>query len=138
MKVPSPHEALIYLMVVTSASDRDMTDDELARIGEVVRTWPIFDGFEDNELLPAAQRCQKLLQEQQDGLGTVLSLVRDVLPSHVRDTAYAMAFEVAAADLEMHLAERHILKRVAAALELPSATVAAIELAAKARLRLLT
>ena len=37
MAKPTAHEALIYLMVVTSASDRDMTDVELARIGEVVQ-----------------------------------------------------------------------------------------------------
>src|SRR5437762_2774463 len=36
MPLPTPHEGLIYLMVITSASDRDMTDVELARIGDVV------------------------------------------------------------------------------------------------------
>ena len=30
MAQPTAHEALIYLMVVTSAADRDMTDVELA------------------------------------------------------------------------------------------------------------
>ena len=40
MPLLTPHEALIYLMVITSASDRDMTDVELARIGDVVRSWP--------------------------------------------------------------------------------------------------
>ncbi|TGR90010.1 Tellurite resistance protein TerB, partial [bacterium M00.F.Ca.ET.191.01.1.1] len=33
MPLLTTHEALIYLMVITSASDRDMTDVELARIG---------------------------------------------------------------------------------------------------------
>src|SRR5438128_2905376 len=32
MPSPTPHEALIYLMVITSASDRDMTDVQLPRI----------------------------------------------------------------------------------------------------------
>ncbi|TIM60124.1 MAG: Tellurite resistance protein TerB, partial [Mesorhizobium sp.] len=41
-----PHEALIHLMVITSASDRDMTDVELARIGDVVRSWPVFEDFD--------------------------------------------------------------------------------------------
>ena len=35
MARPTAHEALIYLMVITSASDREMTDSELARIGAV-------------------------------------------------------------------------------------------------------
>ena len=36
MSLLNPHEALIYLMVITSAVDRDMTDVELARIGNVL------------------------------------------------------------------------------------------------------
>ncbi len=55
MKKPTAHEALIYLMVVTSASERDMTDVELARIGEVVQTWPIFEDFDAEKLVKIAQ-----------------------------------------------------------------------------------
>ena len=60
----SAHEALIYLMVVTSASDRDMTDVELARLGEVVRTWPVFMDFAPERLVEVAQDCQRLVQEE--------------------------------------------------------------------------
>jgi hypothetical protein len=38
MPNPTVHEALIYLMVVASASDRDMSDPELGLIGKVVRS----------------------------------------------------------------------------------------------------
>jgi hypothetical protein len=55
MPSPTAHEALIYLMVVTSASDRDMTDVELTRIGEVVRSWPIFIDFNADRLVLVAQ-----------------------------------------------------------------------------------
>ncbi|TIU62544.1 MAG: Tellurite resistance protein TerB, partial [Mesorhizobium sp.] len=55
----TPHEALIYLMVITSASDRDMTDVELARIGDVVRSWPVFVDFNQDRLVAVAQACQK-------------------------------------------------------------------------------
>ncbi len=51
MPLLTPHEALIYLMVITSASDRDMTDVELARIGDVVRTWPVFEDFDQDRLV---------------------------------------------------------------------------------------
>ena len=67
MKKPSAHEALIYLMVVTSASDRDMTDVELARIGDVVKSWPIFEGFREDRLVKVAQDCQQLLHEEGGG-----------------------------------------------------------------------
>jgi hypothetical protein len=94
MGKPGTHEALIYLMVVTSASDREMTDVELGRIGAVIRTWPIFEDFDENRLIPTAQACQRLLAEK-DGLDAVLALARSAIPPHLHDTAYAAAFEVA-------------------------------------------
>ena len=104
MPKPSTHEALIYLMVITSASDREMTDVELARIGVVTRSWPIFEDFNEDDLIPTAQTCQRLLQDKQ-GLDGVLALARSAIPTHLHDTAYAAAFEVATVDLEMRMEE---------------------------------
>ena len=59
MSLLNPHEALIYLMVITSAVDRDMTDVELARIGNVLKTWPVFQDFDDWKLIRVAQDCQQ-------------------------------------------------------------------------------
>lgn len=137
MSKPSTHEALIYLMVVTSASDRDMTDVELERIGVVIRTWPIFEDFDENRLIPTAQACQRLLAEQ-GGLDAVLTQARSTIPAHLHDTAYSAAFEVASADLEMRMEERRILQLLRHALSVDEATVAAIERATKARHRTLT
>ncbi|MER9072356.1 tellurite resistance TerB family protein [Mesorhizobium sp. M0904] len=133
----SPHEAMIYLMVITSASDRDMTDIELARIGDVVRSWPVFEDFNQERLVDVAQACQEMLQEK-DGLEGVLARVAEALPERLRDTAYAAAFEVAAVDLEMRLEEVRVLQLVRRELDLDALTVAAIARAAKARLRMLT
>jgi tellurite resistance protein len=137
MPLPSPHEALIYLMVITSASDRDMTDVELARIGDVVRTWPVFEDFNQDRLIGIAQDCQKSLLER-DGLEGVLARVAEALPERLRDTAYAAAFEVAAVDLEMRMEEVRVLQLIRLKLDLDTLTVAAIARAAKARLRTLT
>jgi tellurite resistance protein len=136
MSLP-PHEALIYLMVITSASDRDMTDVELARIGDVVRSWPVFEDFDHDRLVGVAQDCQKLLHEK-DGLEGVLAHVAEALPERLLDTAYAAAFEVAAVDLEMRLEEVRVLQLIRRKLDLDTLTVAAIARAAKARLRTLT
>jgi tellurite resistance protein len=137
MPLPSTHEALIYLMVITSASDRDMTDIELARIGDVVRTWPVFEDFRQDRLIAIAQDCQKMLHEK-DGLEGVLERVGEALPERLRDTAYAAAFEVAAVDLEMRMEELRVLQLIRRQLDLDTLTVAAIARAAKARLRTLT
>jgi tellurite resistance protein len=137
MSKPGTHEALIYLMVVTSASDREMTDPELGRIGTVIRTWPIFEDFDENRLIPTAQACQRLLAGE-DGLDAVLALCRSAIPARLHDTAYAAAFEVATADLEMRMEERRVLQLLRATLDIAAATVASIENATKIRHRTLT
>ncbi|MEQ1951796.1 tellurite resistance TerB family protein [Mesorhizobium sp. CN2-181] len=137
MSRPTTHEALIYLMVITSASDRDMTDVELARIGAVIRSWPIFEDFDEHQLIDVAQDCQRLLA-QEAGLEGVLTLARSAIPAHLHDTAYAAAFEVASADLEMRMEERRVLQLLRRHLSVDEATVAAIERATKARHRTLT
>ena len=137
MPLPSTHEALIYLMVITSASDRDMTDVELARIGDVVRSWPVFEDFRQDRLIAVAQDCQKMLHEK-DGLEGVLERVAEALPERLHDTAYAAAFEVAAVDLEMRMEELRVLQLIRRELDLDTLTAAAIARGAKARLRTLT
>lgn len=136
MPAPTTQEALIYLMVITSASDRDMTDVELARIGDVVRTWPVFADFSDEKLIRVAQACQKLLQEPA-GLDGVLAAAAKAIPARLHDTAYAAALEVAAVDLEMRLEEVRVLQLLRHHLALETQTVTAIERANKARHRML-
>jgi len=128
------HEALIYLMVVVSASDRDMSDQELAKIGSAVRTLPIFEGFDPEDVLPVARECQQLVQGE-NGLGAVMSIVRDVLPERLHDTAYALAVEVVAADRRESIEEMRVLQLLRNALGLDSDTAQAIQLAARARHR---
>jgi hypothetical protein len=137
MPTPSAHEALIYLMVVTSASDRDMTDPELGRIGDVIHGWPVFTDFDADRLVAVAQDCQRLLHEPA-GLDGVLALAQAVIPPRLHDTAYAAAVEVAAVDLEMRLEEARVLDRLRAVLAVTDEVAEGIEYAAKARHRMLT
>ena len=58
------HTALIYTMVLVSAADRDMTDAELGKIGEMVKYLPVFKDFDHNELARAAQDCAELLTKE--------------------------------------------------------------------------
>jgi len=137
MAKPTAHEALIYLMVVVSASDRDMTAIELERIGEAVRSWPVFEDFDRKTLIATAQACQKQLGEG-GGLEGIFALAREVIPERLHDTAYALAAEVANADLEMRLEERRVLQLLRDNLAVDDATAAAIDRATKARHRTLT
>lgn len=130
-------DAMIHLMVIASASDKDMSDVELARIGHVIDTWHVFEDFNHDRLILVAQECQQLLHGE-EGLEGVLSLAAAALPERLHDTAYAAAFEVAAVDLEMRLEEVRVLQLIRRELDLDALTVAAIARGAKARLRTLT
>lgn len=128
----TPQTALVYIMVIVAAADRDMTDRELMTIGEVVRSLPVFRDFNENLLPTLAEDCAQLLQ-QDDGLETVLSLARNALPAKLRETAYAVAVDVAAADLRAGQEEIRLLQILQDRLEVDGLVAAAIERAARAR-----
>jgi len=134
MSKPEAQDALVYLMVIMSASDRDMGDEELARIGAIVRTLPAFRGFEQARTLAVAQECQLLLQEEA-GLSGVLDLITEALSPELRETAYALAVDVAAADLTVKLEEDRILQLLRERFDIERGTGLAIERAARIRHR---
>lgn len=134
MASPTPHEALIYLMVIMSAADRDMTDSELAQIGNVIRTLPVFQDFDETRIIEVARQCQERLQEE-DGMESILRDARDILPPKLHETAYALAVEVAAADLHVEPEELRMLQIIRGRLQVEPLVSAAIDRAAIARHR---
>jgi tellurite resistance protein len=130
----SRHEALIYVMVMASAVDRTMNDRELAQIGELVRVLPVFDGFDEDNLISVSRDCATLLAGR-EGLDIVLETVRDTLPARLYDTAYALAVEVASADFSVKAEELRLLSLLRDRLGLDKLTCAAIERSAIARYR---
>ena len=130
------HDALIYTMVTMSAVDRTVTDAELARIGEIVSHLPIFANYDDSKLVYASQVCGDILGGD-NGLQLMLELIRSATPSTLRETAYAVALEVAAADLSVPPEETRFLEMLADALELDRLTTTAIERGIRARNKVL-
>ncbi len=130
----SAHEALIYVMVLASAVDRTMNDRELSRIGELIHALPVFKGFDDEKLISVSRDCAKLLSGN-EGLDIVLETVRDTLPARLYDTAYALAVEVASADLSVKAEELRLLSLLRDRFGLDKLTCAAIERSAIARYR---
>ncbi len=129
------HEALIFVMVTVAASDRTMTDNELRKIGDIVRQVPIFSDFDVERLVAVAEDCGRRLQDS-DGLEEILDIVSEVLPERLYETAYALAIEVAAADLHVEQEELRFLQILRDHLELDKLAVAAIERSARVRYRL--
>jgi len=132
MKTISHHSALIYIMVVVSAADGSMSEKELKTIGELIRTLPIFRDFEEHRLVTVSQECAAILQED-DGLNAVLGLAREALPTHLRESAYALALEVALTDSRVMLEEIRVLEIIRRTLGLDRLVAAGIERGIKAR-----
>ena len=126
------HTALIYTMVLMSAADNDMADSELFTIGEIVRTLPAFEGFDPDQLPKSAEDCADILG-QEGGLDTVISLVKDSLPERLRETAYALACDIAAADGSVGQEEARLLEMLRHGLDIERLIAASIERGAKAR-----
>jgi uncharacterized tellurite resistance protein B-like protein len=134
MTAISHHAALIYVMVVVSASDGNMSEGELRTIGDIVRTLPVFRDFDHYRLLSVSRECAEILQEP-DGLDAVLGLIREALPETLRETAYWLALEVALADAHVRLEEVRIVELLRRNLSIDRLVAAALDRAAEARYR---
>ncbi|MBK8770362.1 MAG: tellurite resistance TerB family protein [Rhizobiales bacterium] len=128
----STEQALIYVMVMMSGVEGAIKPEELAEIELLVRTLPVFKGFDRSRLANVAQECGDMLQVK-DGMQTVIALVREQLPVRLRETAYALAVEVAAVDLAVGKEELRFLSILRDGLNMDKLTTAALERSAIAR-----
>lgn len=130
----SAHAALVQLMVMVSASDSEMSDSELKTMGGIVSYMPIFQGYDPDQLVNDAETCAEILGED-EGVETVLGLLKEALPEEYGDTAYAIACDVAVADSHLSQEELRILEMIRHELGVDRLTAAAIERGAVARCR---
>lgn len=128
----TPQEAVIYLMVMMSASDGQITDTELRTIGRVVRSFPLFSSGDEQQLVEMAEACGRLMASD-DGMHKVLTAAAAALPAHLAETAYAAVIDVVTADENLDITEIRLLELIRGALDVPDAGASAIERAAKAR-----
>jgi tellurite resistance protein len=126
------HTALIYVMVLASAADTDITDAEMRRISHMISNLPVFAGFEMDNLRQTAAACIDLLQDE-DGLDKAFERIIALLPGKLRETAYALACDVVAADGEVHQEELRFLEMARHRLEVDRLIAAGIERGARAR-----
>lgn len=128
----TPQEAIIYLMVMTSASDGAINDAELRAIGRVVRSFPLFSESDERTLVQTAEACGALMSSD-GGLHKVLESAAAALPDHLGETAYAAVVDVVTADENLDITEIRVLELIRNALSIPDDGAAAIEHSARAR-----
>lgn len=128
----TPQEAIIYLMVMTSASDGEMQDAEFRTIGRVVRSFPLFTEADEASLVSTSGACGKLMSSE-NGLHKVLDAAKSALPAHLTETAYAAMVDVVTADETLDLTELRVLEMARDKLGISDEGASAIERAAQAR-----
>ncbi|MEX2618407.1 MAG: tellurite resistance TerB family protein [Alphaproteobacteria bacterium] len=124
--------ALIYTMVIVSAADRNMTDREMSAIGEIVRHLPAFREYDVSLLPETARSCAEMLNAE-SGMEAVLDIILRSVPTELRETAYALAIEIAAADGSASQEELRLLEMLRHQLNIDRLIAAGIERGARAR-----
>jgi len=130
------HRALIYTMVIVSAADSELPEAELRIIGDIVGDLPIFRDFDQAELPRVLNDCTELIGRE-NGLEETLTAIKAALPAKLRETAYAIACDLVAADGEASQEELRILELIRHRLNLERLIAAAIERGARARFQTL-
>lgn len=133
METPwSAQDALIAVMIATSASDEDIRTAELVTIQRVVNHLPVFANFDVDRLSFVSQTVFDLFEEE-EGLDALFALVHEALPEKLFVTAYALACDVAAADGKLDETELQMLAEIRYQLNIDRLHGAAIERGARAR-----
>jgi tellurite resistance protein len=125
-------EALVETMVLVSAADGRMTDSELRAMRDVVIGLPVFVDFDLAAMPSIANRMVSVL-ENEDGIEEALDHLQQTIPPRWRETAYALACDVVAADGEASQEELRILEMLRHQIGVDRLTAAAIERGARAR-----
>ncbi|WP_371587898.1 tellurite resistance TerB family protein [Pseudoruegeria sp. SK021] len=128
----SPQDALVAIMIAVSASDEHIRTSELVKIQSTVNHLPIFSDYVLERLHKISELVFELFEEE-DGLDALFGLIREGLPPHLNETAYAMACDVAAADGFLGEEELRLLEEIRYELDVDRLHAAAIERGARAR-----
>jgi len=128
----SPQDALVAVMIATSASDENMQTSELVTIEDIVDHLPAFAGYDSDRIRWVSQTVLDLFEEE-DGLDALFGLIRGALPERLNETAYALACDVAAADGRLGETELRMLAEIRHELNIDRLHCAAIEWGARVR-----
>ncbi len=126
------HQALIYTMVLMSAADQNIPDYELGRIDQLVSSLPVFHDYDVEQLPEDTTNCAAHFADD-DGLDRVLNLIAEGTPGKLKETAYALACDVAAVDGIAADEEIRLLQMIRQELEIDRLIATGIERGARAR-----
>ena len=119
-------------MIAVSASDEAIRTSELVTIERIVNHLPVFADYDADRIASVSQTVFDLFSEE-DGLDALFGLIKETLPKHLNETAYALACDVAASDRSVRETELRLLEEMRYELDIDRLCAAAIERGARAR-----
>jgi hypothetical protein len=125
-----PEAALVLAMVVALGTEREIAQEDVDIVGDLVDHLPIFGGLDRRQASELAERCLEQLARP-GGVEQTYGQIRDALPGRLREAAYALACDVIA--LQEPRQGQQALARIRAQLEVDPATAQPIERAATER-----
>lgn len=128
----SREAALVYAMVCAAGSDREIAQEEIGIIGDLVDHLPIFHGIERRQVRDLAMRCSAQLAGP-GGVDAAYGQIRAALAGRLREAAYALSCDVIAVCRPQQ--DEQALERIRAQLEVDPATARPIERAARMRIQ---
>ncbi|MEM7177067.1 MAG: tellurite resistance TerB family protein [Pseudomonadota bacterium] len=128
----SPQDALVGVMIAAAVADEQMKDSELATITGIVDHLPVFVGYDPDRIIEVTGIVGEIFDDE-DGIDALVGLVKQALPEHLCETAYAIACDVAAADGLVRMSELKLLEILRHDLQVGRLAAAAIERGARAR-----
>lgn len=128
----TPQDALVAMMIATSASDETLRTTELVTIERIVNHLPAFADYDQDRIREVSGEVFELFADD-DGLDRLFALIRERLAPRMYETAYALACDVAVADGRLGEAELRLLEEIRHELSIDRLHAAAIERSARAR-----
>ncbi|MFK7867013.1 MAG: tellurite resistance TerB family protein [Alphaproteobacteria bacterium] len=125
------HRALIDCMTLASAADNLLKPVEMRLLGSLVAHLPVFKDFDLHHLSLYVDDCLDRLK-QSNSLDDMIAEIASNLPPSMHETAYALAVDVVAADLNTSDAELSFLQLLRQTLGLDRLICAGIERGARA------
>jgi tellurite resistance protein len=134
MAVTTTQEALLTIMLAMATADGRRPDRELNMIADLARNLPVFDHLGADDVIDALNVATERF-ELSDDLEVLLAATCSTLPDRLRETAYALAVEVASADLKAAPEELDLLETLQDTLGIDALLASAIKASARVRYR---
>jgi tellurite resistance protein len=128
----SAQDALIWAMVMISAADHEVSDDEIDDIQDRIIRLPAFEGFDFSRLPLVVDDCATVLNDT-EGLEKALVMLTGALPKRLYETAYVLALDILVADGEESEEELRLIELMRESFDLDELVSSALERGLRAR-----